>query len=192
MLSAPSDLDPAFVADCPYGLEGLLLDRILLVDREQQLVRARMPTSDDLPLTQAQRADPVRHPRHVSGGLMVHMTGMMGFVHAYYVLDLRHADGWIGYGAKINSARFRALAPPGEPLVLECRATQVRRGDASVFARYVFRFTQGPQETIVYEGDQVAYWTNVHASAKGTKSPTEKPSDAPVVPVSLGAEASAE
>jgi hypothetical protein len=175
MLSASSDLDPAFVADCPYGPEGLLLDRILLVDREQQLVRARMPTSADLPLTRAQRADPVRHPRHVSGGLMVHMTGMMGFVHAYYVLDLRHADGWIGYGAKINSARFRALAPPGEPLVLECRATQVRRGDASVFARYVFKFTQaqeGAQETVVYEGDQVAYWTNVHASVKAKASDT--------------------
>jgi 3-hydroxymyristoyl/3-hydroxydecanoyl-(acyl carrier protein) dehydratase len=156
-------LDPAFVADCPYGPDGLLLDEILLVDPEQQLVRALMPTSDDLPLTRTQRADPIRHPRHVSGGLMVHMTGMMGFVHAYYVLGLRHASGWIGYGAKINSARFRAIAPPGVPLVLECRATQVRRGDTTVFARYIFTFTQG--DTVVYEGDQIAYWSNVHAKA---------------------------
>jgi 3-hydroxymyristoyl/3-hydroxydecanoyl-(acyl carrier protein) dehydratase len=162
MLNAPPPpLDPEFVADCPYGPEGLLIDQILLVDQERQLVRARMPTSDDLPLTRAQRAHPVRHPRHVSGGLMVHMTGMMGFAHAYYLLGLRHADGWIGYGAKINSARFRALAPPGAPLVLECRATQIRRGDTSVFARYLFTFTQ--EETIVYEGDQVAYFTNVNA-----------------------------
>ena len=29
---------------------------------------------------------------------MVHLTGMLGFMHAYYVLGLRHADGWIGYG----------------------------------------------------------------------------------------------
>ena len=156
-------LDPEFLADCPYGPEGLLIDEILLIDKAQGLVRARMPTSDDLPLTRTQRAHPVRHPRHVSGGLMVHMTGMMGFAHAYFVLGLRHADGWIGYGAKINSARFRALAPPGVPLVLECRATQVRRGDTSVFARYVFTFTQG--DTVVYEGDQSAFWTNVNAKA---------------------------
>jgi hypothetical protein len=163
-------LDPAFVADCPYGPEGLLLDEILLVDPEQQLVRARMPTFDDLPLTRTQRADPVRHPRHVSGGLMVHMTGMLGFVHAYYVLGLRHADGWIGYGAKINAARFRALATPGVPLVLECRATQLRRGSASVFARYAFTFTQ--DGAVVYEGDQTALWTNVYAkaSAAGMKA----------------------
>jgi 3-hydroxymyristoyl/3-hydroxydecanoyl-(acyl carrier protein) dehydratase len=164
-------LDPQFVADCPYGPGGLLIDEVLDVDAEQQLVRARMPTYDELPLTREQRAHPVRHPRHVSGGLMVHMTGMMGFVHAYYVLGLRHADGWVGYGAKIHSARFKALAPPGEPLVLECKATQVRRGDTSVFARYAFRFLQtiGGVETLVYEGDQSAFWTNVtvrpHADA---------------------------
>jgi hypothetical protein len=156
-------LDPQFLADCPYAPEGLLIDEILLVDPARQLVRATMPTSDDLPLTRAQRAHPVRHPRHVSGGLMVHMTGMMGFVHAYYLLGLRHSEGWIGYGAKINSARFRALAPPGAPLVLECRGTRLRRGDTSVFARYLFTFTQ--LDTVVYEGDQSAYWTNVNANA---------------------------
>jgi 3-hydroxymyristoyl/3-hydroxydecanoyl-(acyl carrier protein) dehydratase len=157
-------LDPEFVADCPYGPGGLLIDEVLHVDAEQQLVRARMPTYDELPLTREQRAHPVRHPRHVSGGLMVHMTGMMGFVHAYYVLRLRHSDGWVGYGAKIHSARFKALAPPGEPLVLECKATQVRRGDTSVFARYAFRFLQTIRgvETLVYEGDQSAFWTNVN------------------------------
>ncbi len=94
---------------------------------------------------------------------MVHMTGMMGFAHAYFILGLRHSEGWIGYGAKINSARFRALAPPGAPLILECRATQLRRGSASVFARYVFTFTQ--RDTVVYEGDQSAYFSNVNVNA---------------------------
>jgi 3-hydroxymyristoyl/3-hydroxydecanoyl-(acyl carrier protein) dehydratase len=149
-------LDPAFVADCPYGPGGLLLDEILEIDAENHLVRVRMPTTDDLPLTREQRAHPVRHPRHVSGGLMVHMTGMVGFVHSYYVLGLRHSEGWVGYGAKIYSARFRALAKPGEPLILEGKATQVRRGETSIFARYVFRFVQG--ETLVYEGEQSAMW----------------------------------
>ena len=86
-------LDPAFVDDCPYGPGGLLLDELLEVDRDRSRVVVRMPTHAELPLTREQRAHPLYHPRHVSGGLMVHMTGMVGFVHAYYVLDLRHADG---------------------------------------------------------------------------------------------------
>jgi 3-hydroxymyristoyl/3-hydroxydecanoyl-(acyl carrier protein) dehydratase len=152
-------LDPAFVADCPYGPGGLLLDEILEIDAAASLVRVRMPTHEDLPLTREQRAHPVFHPRHVSGGLMVHMTGMVGFVHSYYVLGLRHADGWVGYGAKIYSARFHALAKPGEPMILEGRAKQVRKGDTSVFARYEFRFFQG--ETLVYEGEQSAMWMKI-------------------------------
>jgi hypothetical protein len=152
-------IDPAFVEDCPYGPGGLLIDEVLRVDREASLVVARMPTHDDLPLTREQRADPVRHPRHVSGGLMVHMTGMVAFVHAYYVLDLRHADGWIGYGGRIHAARFKALARPGEPLELECKATQLRRTPTSVLGRYDFRFTQAG--TLVYEGDQTALWQRV-------------------------------
>lgn len=156
-------LDPAFVADCPYGPGGLLLDDILEVDAERSLVRARMPTFDELPLTREQRAHPVRHPRHVSGGLMVHMTGMMGFVHAYYVLGLRHADGWIGYGARIHDARFSSLATPGEPMVLQCRASKVRRGVTRCVARYELVFRQGTD--VVYTGDQTAIWMQVGAHA---------------------------
>jgi len=148
-----------FVADCPYGPGGLLIDDVVTVDVEQNLVRARMPTFDELPLTREQRAHPQRHPRHVSGGLMVHMTGMMGFVHAYFILGLRHSEGWVGYGARIHAARFHALAPPGKPMILECKAKQVRKGDKSVLARYDFRFTQ--DETLVYEGDQTAFWTRI-------------------------------
>ncbi len=149
-------LDPEFVADCPYGPGGLLLDDVLEIDRERGRVVARMSTHDDLPLTREQRAHPLRHPRHVSGGLMVHMTGMVGFVHAYYVLGLRHSDGWVGYGGRIHLAKFLALARPGEPLILECRATQVRKMAKSIFCRYDLVFTQGA--TRVYEGDQSAMW----------------------------------
>ena len=154
-------LDPAFVSDCPYGPGGLLIDELLLIDREASLVVARMPTHEDLPLTREQRAHPVRHPRHVSGGLMVHMTGMVAFIHAYYVLDLRHAEGWIGYGGRIHAARFKALARPGEPMELSCKATQLRQTPASVLARYEFQFTQAG--TVVYEGDQTALWQKVDA-----------------------------
>jgi hypothetical protein len=152
-------LDPDFVNDCPSLPEGQLIDEILLVDVENSVVRARMPTHDDLPITRDQRVHPTRHPRHVSGGLMVHMTGIMGFVHAFYVLGLRHRDGWIGYGAKIHHVRFHALAAPGEPLVLECKAKTVRRGDLRVLGRYDLRFFQG--ETLVYEGDQTAWWERI-------------------------------
>lgn len=152
-------LDPQFVADCPYGPEAICIDEILEIDREAGLVRARMPTHPDLPLTRHQRAHPLRHPRHVSGGLMVHLTGILGFMHTYYVLGLHHADGWIGYGGRIYSARFAALATMGPPLDLELRATKIRKRQAQVFARYEFRFTQA--ETLVYEGDQAAMWMRV-------------------------------
>jgi hypothetical protein len=156
-------LDPDFAADSPYGPGGLLLDAILEVDRSAQRLVGQMPTSDDLPLTCEQRAHPQHHPRHVSGGLMVHMTGMIGFAHAYYILDLRHSDGWIGYGGKIYAARFHALAPPGTPLQLEVRATEVRSRGHQIFARYLFRFTQG--DTLVYTGDQAALWINTNHNA---------------------------
>lgn len=152
-------LDPEFVADCPYGPGGLLLDAILEIDADKSLVRARMPTHAELPLTREQRAHPVKHPRHVSGGLMVHMTGMVAFVHTYYVLGLKHGDGWIGYGGRIHSARFRALALPGEPLELECLAKQTRKGATRVVVRYGFRFLQ--RERLIYEGDQTAMWLKV-------------------------------
>jgi 3-hydroxymyristoyl/3-hydroxydecanoyl-(acyl carrier protein) dehydratase len=155
-------LDPDFVADCPYGPGGLLLDEIVEIDRENHRVVALMATHDELPLTREQRAHPVRHPRHVSGGLMVHMTGMVAFVHSYYVLGLRHADGWIGYGGRIHAARFKALAKPGPPLLLECKIKQLRETPKQVLARYDFRFAQ--EGTVVYEGDQTALWMKVPES----------------------------
>jgi 3-hydroxymyristoyl/3-hydroxydecanoyl-(acyl carrier protein) dehydratase len=152
-------LDPDFVADSPYGPEALLFDEILEVDVPGSRVVARMPVHEDLPLTRHQRVHPLKHPRHVNGGLMVHLTGMLGLVHAYYVFGLRHRDGWIGYGAKIHAARFLALASPGTPLVLSAVTTRVRKGDAQILARYTFEFRQG--ETRVYEGDQTAMWMRI-------------------------------
>lgn len=155
-------LDPEFVADCPYGPEAIGIDEIVEIDADAHLVRARMQTRPDLPLTRDQRAHPVRHPRHVSGGFMVHVTGMLGVMHTYYVLGLRHADGWIGYGGRIYSARFAALAKMGPPLDLECRATKVRQSKDRVFGRYEFVFTQ--DGTLIYEGDQAAMWMRITES----------------------------
>ena len=129
-------LSPDFVADSPYGPGGLLLDDVLLVDPDASRIVVRMPTHDELPITREQRAHPTRHPRHVSGGLMVHMTGMVAFAHAYYLLGMRHADGWIGYGGRIYDA-------------------------SRCFIRYDFTFRQG--ETLVYSSDQSAMWMKVES-----------------------------
>jgi len=149
-------LEAAFVADCAYAPEAILFDEILELDRDAGRIVARMPTHDRLPLTDRQRVHPRRHPRHVSGALMVHLTAMLGFAHAYYVLGLRHADGWIGYGTHIHSARYGRLAVIGPPLRLEGRATRVRRIRGSVYVRYAFRFEQ--EGEVVYESEQGAVW----------------------------------
>lgn len=155
-------LDPKFVADCPYDTGSLLLDDIVSVDREASSIVARMATSEDLPLTRDQRADPRRHPRHVSGALMIHMTGIMGFAHAYFVLDLRHADGWIGYGTHIHEARFRRMGTIGDPLDLACTASSVRRIRGALVVRYRFRFTQTGD--VVYEGEHTAMFSRIAPS----------------------------
>ena len=152
-------LEPGFVADCPYGPEALLIDDIVSIDRDTGTIVARMPTSADLPLTRDQRAHPKRHPRHVSGALMIHATGMMGFAHAYYLLGLRHGDGWIGYGTHIHDARFRRMGEIGEPMLLTCTAKQVRTIKGTMFARYAFRFTQ--RDEVVYVSEQSAVFTHV-------------------------------
>jgi hypothetical protein len=152
-------LDPAFVADCPYGPDALLIDDIVSIDRDAGTIVARMPTRADLPLTRDQRTHPERHPRHVAAALMIHATGMMGFAHAYFVLGLRCADGWIGYGTHIHNGRFRRMGKIGEPLLLACTCKQMRRIQTSIFARYTFRFTQSDE--LIYESEQSAVWSRV-------------------------------
>ena len=169
-LSLPCDVPEEFLNDCPYLPGGFLIDRILSIDPEKNVVVARMPTHADLPITREQRAHPIRHPRHVSGGLMVHMTGMVAFIHTYYVLGLRHQDGWIGYGGRIHSAKFKNLAIPGEPMELEGTVTQIRQRSTRVVARYAFRFFQ--KGTIIYEGDQTAMWLKIDES-QGLPAPSE-------------------
>jgi len=152
-------LPPEFVADCPYGPGGLLIDDIVSIDRDANALVASMPTRADFPLTRDQRAHPQRHPHHVSGALMIHATGIVGFAHAYFLLELRHADGWIGYGTHIHNARFRRMGRIGPPMTLACKATAVRKIKSAIYARYEFRFEQDGD--LVYEGDQSALWSRV-------------------------------
>lgn len=155
--------DPAFLADLPYGPEVLFFDELLEIDADKSRIRCRMPTDQPMPFVSAQRAHPVFHPRHVAGAVMVHATGMLGFVHAYYLLGLRHHEGWIGYGTHIHRVVFRKLVPPGAPIVAECTATRSRIGKVRHMIRYAFEFRH--EGAVCYEGDQTAVWLKVDESA---------------------------
>lgn len=154
--TTPCEFDAAFLADLPYEPAVLMFDRILELDREQSRVVCRMPTDGAIPFTDRQRAHPERHPRHVAGAALVHATGMLGFVHAYYLIGLRHAAGWIGYGTHIHKAVFRKLVPPGSPIEAACVATRSRLGKSRHVVRYSFEFRHDGD--LCYEGDQSAIW----------------------------------
>ena len=154
-------LDPEFVDDSPYEREALLIDEILEVDAAQSRLLARMPTHAGLPLTALQRVHPVKHPRHVAAGGIVHATGMLGLAHGYYVLGLRYKDGWIGFGTNIKEARYGRLATVGPPLLLECRGLRTRRLRGGLYVSYGFRFTQ--EDEVVYESEQAAVWRRLEA-----------------------------
>lgn len=156
MPPVPGPFEQAFLDDLPYDPEVLLFDRLLEVDRDKSLVRCRWTTSDSEPITRSQRGHPVRHPRHVAGSLMVHATGMLGFIHAYYVLGLRHREGWIGYGTHMYKAVFRKLVPPGDEIIATGWAKRSRMGQVRHFLRYAFEFRH--EGDLCYESEQAAMW----------------------------------
>ena len=149
-------LEPDFLEDCPYLEEGLFVDEILSIDRGSGAVVARMLTSHDLPLTNYQRVDPVLHPAHVNAGLMVHVAGMVAFIHAFHVLGLRHKEGWSAYGVRIRHAKYPALARIGPPIIIYCEPGRVlRRGD-KIAVPYSFRFEQ--EGEVVFRSEQTAMY----------------------------------
>src|SRR5260221_7752442 len=158
-IANPRSFDAAFLSDLPYDPEVLLFDELLEVDRSSSSVRCRMPTSEALPFTRSQRVHPLLHPRHVAGAVFIHATGMLGFIHAYYVMGLRHGDGWVGYGTSIHAAKFRKLVPPGRSIEGRCTATKIRSGKSRHVVRYQFRFEH--EGELCYEGDQTAMWMSV-------------------------------
>lgn len=160
-------LDPAFLADCPYLPDAVLIDEILSADAATSTLVARLPTSETMPITRDQRTHPMRHPRHVSGGLMVHLTGILGFAHAYYILGLRHLEGWTGYGTHIHGARFRKMGRIGPPMVLSCQGLSIRRIRGVIVPRYQFKFTQEGES--VYEAEHSAIFTQTGAEPEATR-----------------------
>jgi len=157
--------DTAFLADLPYDPEVLFFDDLLEIDEAKSRIRCRMPTDRPMPFVGAQRTHPVFHPRHVAGAVMVHATGMLGFIHAYYLLGLRHKEGWIGYGTHIHRVVFRKLVPPGAPIVATCEATRSRLGKLRHMIRYAFEFRH--EGDVCYEGDQTAVWMKIEGDSAG-------------------------
>lgn len=154
--TTPHRFDEAFLADLPYDPSVLMFDELTEIDPARSLVRCRMPTDTSMPFVDAQRAHPLLHPRHVAGGVMVHATGMLGFIHAYYLLGLRHKAGWIGYGTHIHRVVFRKLVQPGTPIDATCFATRSRLGTRRHMIRYTFELRH--EGAVCYEGDQTAVW----------------------------------
>lgn len=163
MMECPAAFSQEFLDDMPYDPRVLLLDRIERFDREQSLVVCRMPTDVQIPFSDAQRVDPVRHPAHVSGGAIIHVTGMLGFVHAYYMHGLRHVDGWIGYGTHVHRAVFRKLVKPGEPMYCECRELRAQFMGSRLFSTYEYSFTH--EGEVSYESKQSAVWIKTSAAS---------------------------
>ncbi len=157
-MDLPRPFDEAFLSEVLYEPSVLCLDRIEEIDVERSRIVCRMPTSADLPLTNAQRVSK-QHPRHVSGGLMVHVTGMLGFVHAWHLEGIRASEGWTGYGTHMSKVVFRKLATVDAPLLCACVQKRIRRGPSRRFAIYEFEFTQNGD--VVYESEQSAMWMKI-------------------------------
>lgn len=167
-MTIPGPFEQEFLDDMPYEPGLLSFDRLLEVDKEASKIRVSWKTRLDDPITAAQRNHPLRHPPHVSGALMVHATGMLGFVHAYYVLGLRHRDGWIGYGTHMKNAVFRKLVPPGETIECSGWAMRSRLGQVRHFVRYGFAFHHDGE--ICYESEQAAMWIRVDGDAAAAQT----------------------
>jgi len=163
-------LDADFVADALYDENALFLEDIVEVDREGQRLVATMTPRADLPLTANQRVVPGAHPRHVNGGLMVHLTGVLGLAHGYYCLDVRHRDGWVGFGAGIHGARYPSMAVMDEPMRLVAETVKVRMGASRVMARYRFEFAQS--ERTVFASEQSAMWVRERTREASTDAAT--------------------
>jgi hypothetical protein len=159
----PAPCDPAemerFLATFLYDEAAFLVDEVTRIDADAREIEARLDTTRPLPITAAQRVD-ARHPAHVSGAEMLHATGSLGCLHAWFFHGVRWDEGWTGFGNRVHRADFKRLARVGPPLRLASRETRSRVGEKRIVLRYEFHFWQAPtpgaEEALVYYGDQTA------------------------------------
>jgi hypothetical protein len=168
-MTVPGPFSQAFLDDMPYDPDVLLFEELLEADEEKSLIRVAWRTRADDAITRSQRNHPLWHPPHVAGALMVHATGMLGFVHAYHLLGLRHNEGWIGYGTHMSKASFRKLVPPGGVIECTCWAKKKRIGQVRHFLRYAFTFHH--EGDVCYESEQAAMWMRVEEGETAQAQP---------------------
>jgi hypothetical protein len=159
--ATPCALPGELLDDMLYEPSEYLIRELLELDSERSLVRLAFGSDPSQPLTSSQRVDKL-HPAHVAGALLVHLTGAAGFVHAYYLLGLRHRDGWVGFGTHIHRAVFRKLITPGEDFEMTLQATRVRPGRDRFMVRYDVEVQSDGARC--YQGDQSAAWMREPAS----------------------------
>jgi hypothetical protein len=145
-----------FLETLPYDPRAFFIDEVLAIESGEKRIRARLDTTRPLPLSDLQRGDPSLHPRHVNGAVLVHLTGVLGLLHAYFLNGLRFDEGWIGFGSRIHRADFKRLVRIGPPLDLVSVETRLRASPERQIARYEFRFCQ--EGGLCYVGDQTATW----------------------------------
>ena len=141
-----------------YTPEAVLVSEIVRVDAETREIEARLDTTGPLPIAALQRADPEKHPAHVTGAEMIMMTGTLGCLHAWFFHGCRWDEGWAGFGNRIHRADFRELASLGPPMELRSRETKTRIGPKRIVLRYEFDFRQEGRK--IYRGDQSAIFVH--------------------------------
>ncbi len=149
--------DETFFEGFPYKPTGFFVDRLVEVDQEHQRIVCEMGTEGkSFPLINDQRHHDILYPPHLPGGIIIHLTGIIGMIAAQILLDFRFDKGWAGYGSRIHKAEFKKLVRIGPVVLLEGRITSDRRRGTMAILRYEFRFFQ--EQELFYLGDQTAVY----------------------------------
>ena len=148
----PQDL----LDDMLYEPGPYLLRELLELDADKSLV----------PRWRSAATRPSRSPARSASGpgtrptsparCLVHLTGAAGFVHAYYLLGLRHRDGWVGFGTHIHRAVFRKLDHARRGLRDDLPGHARRPGRDRYMVRYDLEVRRNGARC--YQGDQSAAW----------------------------------
>ncbi len=169
MSAFPRPFDDEFLDRNLYRRSAILIDEISSIDAGRHEIVCRMRTDKSgIPLLDEQRDPYGTHPRHLNGGVLVHLSGIMGIAHAWYVEGLRLADGWVGYGTTIHRLDIRGPVAIGPPLDLRLRATRRRIRPRVRIVRYELVYTQ--RDSVVYRGDQSAIWRKMEVRRSGAES----------------------
>lgn len=149
----PGPVPKAFYDDSPYQQEAILIEEIISVDPLDRTIHCRMSTDGgNLPWVDYQKDPRGDHPTHVPGGVLVHVTSMLGLLYSWCVEGIRFNEGWVGYGARIYNGEVRSIARIGPPLDLRLRNLRRRSTSTSLVLRLAFEFTQ--EGRTVYRSEQ--------------------------------------